>query len=236
MADQVIRTRKGRPLLWLALAIVVVLAGYFLWDRDRDRRRAEELAQAQGLVRVLSATFNRQNALNVGEVEGAFDVTSIDPGRFPFLRSAQKVTLPYSIAYSVDLSKMTADRYRWDKDSRTLVVEAPDVTIGRPNIDESRRRMLATQGIFVTRGAADNLSRRAAVQANRAAAVEAAKPVHIQRARDNARRVIAGMLETPLEVAGLGKVNVVVRFPQDRPSDERWDVSPSIAEVLASRA
>ena len=143
---------------------------------------------------MLSATFHRQNALNVGEVEGAFDVTSIDPGQISLLRSAQKVKLPYSISYSVDLSNMTADRYRWDKDSRTLIVEAPDVTIGRPNIDEARRQTLATQGLFVTRGAADNLSRRAAVQANSAAAAEAAKPVHIDRARANARAAIASML------------------------------------------
>ena len=222
--------------MWLVLAALVLMAGYFLWQRNEQRQRAEELATAQGLVKVLSATFHRQNALNVGEVEGAFDVTSIDPGQLPILRSAQKVKLPYSISYSVDLSGMSADRYRWDKDSRTLVVEAPDVTIGRPNIDEARRQTLATQGLFVTRGAADNLSRRAAIQANSAAAAEAAKPVHIDKARANARRAIASMLKTPLELSGMGKVNVVVRFPQDAPPDgERWDVGPSIAEVLAGR-
>ena len=228
--------RRAFNPMWLALAALVLLAGYFLWQRAEKRERAEELATAQGLVKVLSATFHRQNALNVGEVEGAFDVTSIDPGQISLLRSAQKVKLPYSISYSVDLSNMSADRYRWDKDSRTLVVEAPDVTIGRPNIDEARRQTLATQGLFVTRGAADNLSRRAAVQANAAAAAEAARPVHIERARANARRAIAAMLQTPLELSGMGKVRVVVRFPQDAPPDgERWDVGPSIAEVLASR-
>ena len=114
---------------------------------------------------------------------------------------------------------------------------APDVTIGRPNIDEARRSTLATQGLFVTRGAADNLSRRAAQQANAAAVSEAAKPANIDKARDNARRAVAAMLETPLEVAGMGEVKVVVRLPQDSPPDrEQWDVGPSIAEVLAERS
>ena len=236
MAEDLTPARKPRPILWIILLALALLAGYFLWHRAQERQRAEELAQAQGLVKVLSATFHRRNAINVGEVEGAFDVTSIDPGQISLLRSAQKVKLPYSINYSVDLSGMTAERYRWDKDSRTLVVEAPDVTIGRPNIDEARRETLATQGLFVTRGAADNLSRRAAVQANRAAAAEAAKPVHIDRARANARRVIADMLQTPLELSGMGRVKVVVRLPQDRaPDGEQWDVGPSIAEVLAER-
>jgi hypothetical protein len=237
MADPLTSPRKAPNPLWLLVAVVVLVAGYFLWSRDQQRKHAEELAQAQGLVRVLSATFERQNALKVGEVAGAFDVTSIDPGPLPILRSAQKVKLPFSIAYSVDLSGMSADRYRWDKDSRTLVVEAPDVTIGRPNLDEARRRTLATQGLFVTRGAADNLSRRAAQQANAAAVKEAGKPANIEKARANARRAVAAMLETPLEVAGLGEVKVVVRLPGDRPANpETWDVGPSIAEVLANRS
>ena len=238
MADEVTPARKAPNPAWLVVIAAVLLAGYFLWSRDQKRQRAEELAQAQGLVKVLSATFRKQNALKVGEVEGAFDVASIDPGQVPILRSAQKVKLPYSIGYSVDLSGMGADDYRWDKDSRTLVVEAPDVTIGRPNIDEARRQTLSTQGLFVTRGAADNLSRRAAQQANRAATTEAAKPVHIERARENARRTIAAMLETPLELSGMGEVKVVVRLPQDQPAtkSEQWDVGPSIAEVLAERS
>lgn len=234
MADDMTERRKWPVKTLAALLLIVLVAGWWLWRADRQRQREEDLAQAQGLVRVLSATFERQNALRVGTVEGAFDVTSIDPGAIPVLRSAQKVKLPYSIDYSIDLSRMTPDRYRWDKASRTLVVEAPDVTIGKPNIDEARRETLATQGLFVTRGAADNLSRRAAVQANRAARAEAERPVHLQKARDNARVAIASMLETPLEVAGLGPVRVIVRMPQDRGTEpERWDVSPSIAEVLA---
>ena len=236
MADDLTPKRRFPVATLTVLAVLAVLAGLFLWNRSVERQRAEELAQAQGLVRVLSATFRKQNALKVGEVEGAFDVTSIDPGPIPILKSAQKVKLPYSIDYSIDLSGMSADRYRWDKDSRTLVVEAPDVTVGRPNIDEAQRQTLATQGLFVTRGAADNLSRRAAVQANRAATAEATKAVHLDKARANARAVIADMLETPLDLAGMDNVTVVVRLPQDAGrSTERWDVSPSIAEVLAGR-
>lgn len=236
MADDLIQGRRFPVAAVLVLLVVALMAGLYLWDRSVERQRAEELAQAQGLVRVLSATFRKQNALKVGEVEGAFDVTSIDPGPISILKSAQKVKLPYSIDYSVDLSGLSADHYRWDRERRTLVIDAPDVTVGRPNIDEARRETLATQGLFVTRGAADNLSRRAAVQANRAATAEAAKPVHLDKARANARTVIADMLETPLGLAGLGDVKVIVRLPGDaqRPR-EQWDVGPSIAEVLAQR-
>jgi len=236
MAEDLTRPRKARIATIIVLVVAALLIALFGWKREQQRQREEELAQAQGLVRVLSATFAKQNALKVGEVTGALDVTSIDPGRFDFLRSAQKVKLPYSVDYTVDLSRLTAAQYRWDRDSRTLVVEAPNVIAGRPNIDETQRQTLATQGVFVSRRAADNLSRRAAVQANQAAIAEAGRPLHINRARENARAVIANMLKTPLQVSGIGDVNVIVRFPQDGIArTERWDVSPSIAEVLANR-
>jgi hypothetical protein len=228
------RAVNRRPIAALLL-MVALLAGAALYQSHRThQRQIEELAQAEGLVKVLSATFSGRNALKVGEVNGWFDVTSVDPGAIALLRSAQKVKLPYSIDYSVDLSRLGPDDYRWDAEHRTLMVEAPAIGIGQPNIDEARRQTLATSGLFVTRKAADNLSRRAAVMANRAAIGEAKKPENLARARDNARRAISGLLETPLEVAGMGKVKVLVRFPEEGyRDDERWDVSPSIAEVLA---
>ena len=221
---------------WLTFFLIVALLGtiYVVHRRDQ-RRQVEEMAQVNGLVKVISSTFARQSSLKVGQVSGWFDVTSVDAGALPILRSAQKVKLPYSIDYSVDLSTLSTRNYRWDKGTRTLVVDAPAVTIGTPNIDEARRQTLATSGLFVTRQAADNLSRRAAGLSNRAALAEAARPDHLAKARDNARSAIADMLEAPLDVAGLGDVKVVVRFPEDGYRDsERWDVSPSIAEVLAT--
>ncbi|QIL02365.1 DUF4230 domain-containing protein [Sphingomonas sinipercae] len=227
-----------RPIIGAGTVIIIIigiLLTIFFADRAERRREREELAQAQGVARVISATFSRQNALKVGEVSGMFDVTTVDPGALSILRSSQKVKLPYSIDYSVNLAGLDADDYRWDAERKTLLVEAPPVTVGRPNIDESRRQTLATSGLFVTRGAADNLSRRAAGLANQAAVKEANKPEHLAKARDNARQAIAATLQTPLEVAGLGDVKVVVRFPTDGYRDkERWDVSPSMAEVLAN--
>ena len=221
---------------WLTFFVIVVLLGtIYAVHRREQRQQAEEMAQVNGLVKVISSTFARQSSLKVGQVSGWFDVTSVDPGSFPILRSAQKVKLPYSIDYSVDLSGLSTRNYRWDKKTWTLVVDAPAVTIGTPNIDEARRETLATSGLFVTRQAADNLSRRAAGMSNRAAVAEAGKPEHLAKARSNARTAIAALLQAPLGVAGLGDVKVVVRFPEDGYRDsERWDVSPSIAEVLAN--
>ena len=149
-------------------------------------------------------------------------------------RTPQKATLPYSVSYQLDLSQLDTDDYRWDAKNRVLRVTIPDVATTSPNIDETKRRTLATDGMFVTREAYDNLNRRAALLATRAAATEAKKPVHLDAARANAKKSVAKLLETPLSVAGLGDVTVEVAFPFDGArTSEQWDVSPSIAEVLA---
>ena len=107
------------PLLLLA---ALVLGGFSWWSRHsaEQARQREELAQAQGIVRVLSATFADKAALKVGEVTGTLDVTSVDPGAVPLLRSAQKATVPYSVGYAMDLRQLGPDDYRWEPASRTL--------------------------------------------------------------------------------------------------------------------
>jgi hypothetical protein len=230
--DDRVKPVVNRRWLVAVLLVLAVLAGLLLFRRDQQRR--EEYQTSLGLARVLSATFEKQSKLNVGEVKGALDVTTVDPGMFQFLHSAQKVTLPYSVGYQLDLSGLDTGDYRWDAKRRALRVTIPDVVPTMPNIDETRRRTLATAGVFVTRDAFDNLNRRAAVLATRTANAEAKKPEHLNAARANAKAAVARLLEAPLSVAGLGDVSVEVAFPFDGArAGEQWDVSPSIAEVLA---
>ena len=230
--DDHVKAIHNRRLIVAVVLVLAALAGLFLYQREQQRQ--EEYQTSLGLARVLSATFDKQAKLNVGEVKGALDITTVDPGMFRVLRSAQKVTLPYSVGYELDVSGLDGGDYRWDAKRRALRVTIPDVVPTMPNIDETRRRTLSTAGVFVTREAFDNLNRRAATLATNAANTEARKPVHLDAARANAKKAVAKLLETPLAVAGLGDVRVEVAFPFDGTrAGEQWDVSPSIAEVLA---
>ena len=98
-------------IIGLVLAGVLLLS-WFGWQRHRAQQ--DEYQTSLGLARVLSATFQARDKLEVGRVDGALDVTTVDPGLFRFLRSAQKATLPYSVAYQLDLSQLDTGDYRWD--------------------------------------------------------------------------------------------------------------------------
>ena len=227
--------RRYWPLLLLALAAV---GGVIWWQNKQaeERRVEEELAQAQGIVRVLSATFSNKAALKVGEVRGTLDVTTVDKGAVPFLRSSQKATIPYSVGYTLDLSGVGADDYRWDPATRALTIRVPVVTPEPPNVDEANRSIAGTSGLFVTRGASANLARRASQLATAKAGEVAAEPSNLAAAQRNAEKVVADLARAPLDAAGLGPITVRVVTPAAGVQDgERWDVSRSIEQVLADR-
>jgi hypothetical protein len=230
---------EGLKRYWPLLLIAVLLAGGIFWwraERAEERRIEEELAQAQGIVRVLSATFSNKAALKVGEINGTLDVTVVDPGAVPLLRSSQKATVPYSVGYTLDLTALGADDYRWEPGARTLTIRVPLVSAEPPNIDEANRAVAGTSGLFVTRGASTNLARRASQLATAKAGQVAAEPANLAKAQANAEKVVADMARTPLEAAGLGPVTVRVVTPVSGVRDgERWDVSRSIEQVLAER-
>ncbi|GAA4001682.1 DUF4230 domain-containing protein [Sphingomonas humi] len=230
---------EGLKRYWPLLLIAAMLIGGIVWYQARqaeERRVEEELAQAQGIVRVLSATFSNKTALKVGEINGTLDVTSVDPGAVPLLRSSQKATLPYSVGYTLDLKDLGADDYAWDPKARTLVIRVPLVAADPPNIDESRRDVAGTSGIFVTRGASTNLQRRASQLATAEAGRIAAEPANLAKAQANAEKLVADLARAPLDAAGLGPVTVRVVTPASGVRDgERWDVSRTIEQVLADR-
>lgn len=227
--------KRHWPLLLVA-GLVIAAVLWFLSAQAEDRRREEELAQAQGIVRVLSATFANKAALKVGEMSGTLDVTSVDSGAVPFLRSSQKATLPYSVGYTLDLKDLGADDYRWDPIARTLVIRVPIVKPDSPNIDEARRDVAGTSGIFVTRSASTNLQRRASQLATVEAGRIAAEPANLAKAQANAEKLVADLARAPLDAAGLGPVTVRVITPASGVrNSERWDVSRSIEQVLADR-
>ena len=77
----------------------------------------------------------------------------------------QGAVIPARVNYSVDLSKMDRSRLSWNAETQTMDVRLPALELSKPNLDEARRTLVRTSGLFVTREAGEALSRRASAHA-----------------------------------------------------------------------
>lgn len=221
-----------RILLGLVALIAVAVAGYVAYDRYTERYVVER-DDGVAVSRVVRSVFADANALKVGELSGTVQSSATDRRGFGLLRSDQVFKAPFTADYFVDLSGLSASDYRWDAARRTLVIDAPEPTVGRVDVDEAARTLTRTRGLFVTREAQEALRRQTSVTAQRVAQAEAARPERLAQARGNARRALRSLFAAPLAAAGLGDVAVEIRFPADGvPSTERSDTSRSLQEVL----
>ena len=222
--------------LAIPIAIAAVFVGKPLYDRFTDGYVVARADDGRAVTQVIRATFSRASALKVGALSGSVQATASDSRLGGVLTADRVIKAPFSVDYFIDVSRLRPSDYRYDATSRTLVIDAPDVTIGAANVDEARRTLSETRGLFVTRAAFDQMSRRVSAAAQASAATEAQKPERLAQARDNARRALAGLLAPPLAVAGAGDIRVVVTFPYERSDTrERWDQSLSIDQVIANR-
>lgn len=235
MADGVKRDPLARNLLIAAALAVIVAAGWIVWDRHAETRMAT-LPEDGGapVTQIVTAKLTGTGTLKVAELSGIVQATASDVRGLGWLRSDQLVKMPYSVGYFVDLSKLRDSDLEWNAQTRTLIVDAPDVAPAPPNTDEGRRTLVETKGLFVTRSAAEALSQRTSIRAAAVAQKEAASPERMAQAREMARRALARTLAQPLTAAGFGDVRVVVTFPPERGgrNGEHWDVSRSPGQVM----
>jgi hypothetical protein len=225
------------PRLRLLAAVIVaaiLFAGYFAYQRYEESYVVAKEEDGTAVTKLVSARLTGTSKLKVAELSGTIQSTASDIRGFGWLRSDQVVKMPYSVDYMVDLSGIGPDDLEWVEGSRTLIVNAPDVVVGRPNTDEGQRTLVRTTGLFVTRRAAEELSRRTSLNAQRKAQAEAASPERMAQAREHARRALSSLVGLPLDTLGYGDARVIVTFPAERPlrDGERWDQSRRIEDVV----
>ena len=217
------------------VALVFILLVYAL----QQTRRADQAEQdlPYDTAKILSAEFAESTALRVMAVSGELIVTANDEGFAGLIPSSQKRRLPYSVDYFVDLSDVGIEKYRWLASERTMIIEIPDVTVARPNIDEAKSVGETPDGLFVSRGASARLQQKVAARATGFAAAEARKPENMNKARRSGRDQIQKIIAAPLAAAGLGNVVVVTRFPWETGgvATERWDESTPLSEIAKQK-
>jgi hypothetical protein len=232
------RTLKGWPtalIISIILAVGVVMwIGWQRYNRDYIVTMDDD---GSAVTRIIAQRFAGASSLKVSELSGTIQSTAQDVRGFGWLKSDQVVKMPFSVDYFIDASKIGPEDLEWVPTSRTLIVNAPDVTVAQPNVDEARRTLVRTSGLFVTRQAGEELSRRTSVHAQAKAQAVARSPERMAQARENGRKALAGLLGAPLTKMGFGETRVVVTFPSERPArnNEQWDVTRPVDQVLANR-
>lgn len=222
----------GRLLGVIVFIGLILLVTKCVGDSREAARQAEAIATAQGFAKVIKETLEDKTNLIVQEVNGTLEVTAVNQGTIFY--TWQKSRVPYSVAYSVDLSRVNLSDIRYDESTKTMFVEIPEIVISPPNVDETRKVITGRGGKWTSRDAAENLAARSSKLAVAGAVASANQPEKVRSAREKARLKVDQLFEKPLRVAGKADVNVVVRFATDVSRDkERWDVSPSIEQVLA---
>jgi hypothetical protein len=227
----------SRKMFATIVVVLLLVAGVATcsWRAAEEKRRAEEIATAQGIARVLASTFAGKTDLRVASVNGTIDVTSVNNGTI--FQSKLNGTLPFSVDYFVDLSGLTLDDAKYDPATKRLLVTIPDVRVADPNIDLTRGKMGDAEGWWVSRQASQALVTRSVKLADRQAEDTAKEPENLAKARTEGRARVAKLLELPLEASGIGDIDVEVRYASEgRPTDERWDVSRSVKDVLDEAA
>lgn len=224
----------------VAAALLILFVGAAMlvgWQRyNRDYVVTVE-DDGSAVTKIIAEKIAGTSALRVSQLNGTIQSTAQDVRGFGLLKSDQVVKMPYSVDYFVDLSGLSASDLEWNPETRTLIVNAPDVVPGKPNVDESRRTLVRTNGVFVTRQAGEELSRRASAHAQARAQASARSPERMAQARGYGRTALSRLMGAPLGAMGFGDARVIVTFPPERPArrGEQWDVTTPIKDVLANR-
>ena len=234
MAQPLATTSQMRMLVAAVAVLLVAAGGFFAYQRYQERYTVTTEEDGAAVTRIVSASLSGRSALKVAELSGTVQSTARDVRGFGWLRSDQVVKMPFSVDYFVDLSRIGPRDIEWVEGSHTLIVNAPDVTVGKPNTEEGRRTLVRTSGLFVTRAAGEELSRRTSLAAAAKARTEAQSPERIARAREHARRALSNLMSAPLAAQGYGDARVIVTFPPERSGRdrERWDVSTPMKDVV----
>ncbi|OYY77592.1 MAG: hypothetical protein B7Y43_09655 [Sphingomonas sp. 28-62-20] len=236
MADD-LKPAGSRWLINLLIIIGVGLLGFLAYDRFRERYTPSVDDGGNAVTQLVSARLSGASSLKVASLTGIIQSRATDVRGFGWLRSDQVIKMPYSVDYFVDVSGIGPDQIEWDAKTETLIVNAPDVTVAAPNIDEAHRTMVETTGVIVTREASEALSQQASQNATNKAQKEAGSPARIAQAREQARAALSNLLTAPLSTLGHANARVIVTFPPERRrvNGEQWDVSRSVEEVVGGR-
>ncbi len=215
--------------LLLLISSIAIIWG---WQSQRAKQEAE-LQLGLDSSRILEEQFRKARQIKVASIDGSIVARSTDSGFLGILKSSQTKKLPFTVDYYIDLSSMDSSDFYWDKQSKTMIIEAPDVVVGPPNIDETQADTKFS-GIFISRKAGLRLNAAASQMVRTRAEKFAHEADNIIAARKEAREALQDFAQLPLASVGIDDVKIIVKFPFD--SEEKidnWNISRSIQDIAS---
>ena len=223
----------------LLIVVGVVGLAWFSWSQWQARkdaeRRAEDAETSLGLAasRVVFIAFERAADLRVASIRGTVAARGGYDGAI--FHPRQITTAPVAVDYFLPLTSMNKAAYHWDAAAKILTIDAPDVTIGTPNIDMVNA-VTKQDGVYISREAGIQMARQAAKRLSSRASEEARGLKHLNDARESGRNTLEKMARQTLSAVGVRDAKVAVSFPWEPKNGfnptSRWDESKSITEVL----
>ena len=186
-------------------------------------------------ARVVRATLFARSDLRVGRLSGVVQGVGRASRFWGWLNSSQVVLAPFTVDYYVPLARLRPADIAMDRSGRHFIVHAPDVYTDQPNIDLARTSLNRVGGVFVTRGAYAEMAGRTAASAQQSATEKAQSAANMAANREFARQALKRLFAGALAAAQVDATVDVVFAGDPVPSNEHWDVSRSIDDVLHNR-
>lgn len=237
-----VRSRTLKKILYVTaiaatfmFTLTIGVATYlgYRWFTDTHLVSADDDGQTR--AKVIRATLYARNDLRVGRLSGVVQGVGQASRVWGWLKSSQVVKAPFTVDYTVPLSQLKLGDFRYDRDREVMFVNAPEPVIEDANIDLANATLNDVGGLFVTRGAMAEMTKKTAFSARRVAADRAGQPETRAKVRDYARTALEHLFGGVLSATGQA-TRVEVRFPADprRNDGEQWDRSRSLQEVLGN--
>lgn len=165
-------------------------------------------------MQVLSATvlsLRAENKLLVYSYKGEAHVV-VHRTEFWVIPGTQKLTVPATVFYVLDLSDLTLDRVHYDERAKLVTVTLPPLKLGdvafQPEAAQTDNGGLLTYN----QATVDELNQLAFGEARRAFTKEAQEKTLVEAAQRQAKENIQSYFEVPLRIVGKPEVRVVATF------------------------
>lgn len=209
------KTRIAAREMLLPAILAAGVAGYWLAPTDPlDTEVKQAGVFTTDTHRTLSATvesLRAESRLLVYSYRGAVRVEA-ERSALLFLGGHQKLTVPATVGYHVDLSDLSLDDLHFDERSQSVTVTLPPLVMGDVAFQPEEAEAINGGILTWSQWQVDELSRANYENARRAFAAQAQSPAIVDAARREAKEAVAALFELPLRASGQPNVRVEVRF------------------------